>query len=496
MGEQNSYGSAQGINTINPSSYELEVLTIVNNEGDGFDIRETFVRLNLYESITSNFLLGDLSVADATAFLDTAKLFGQESLRLRFRQNDVGGNTTTEDQDTIDQLFRIYKIDDIQRSGDDIQSVRIHFCSPELITSRRKKISQALRGSLSDIATKIAVEHLGIVYEQVDHKLQPYFEAREQSQGDNYHVVIPNWSVNHTINWLCKQAQGDDSTSGIQDSFFFYQTAVGGYRLQSMKTMMGQKYGGGRPFVYAAATMNDGRDENFDSTTSIHGQGRKILNYNVTQHADVFSGIINGLWGSKQTTINNTYKFYTEKTYSFLEKHFGGSKDSIDEHPFVRTLPETLYAGDAVDEKGDVTKQLISTSKPISSYPDSFCMLTSDSSFVNDDKNNIHQADHMTHLGSSQFRNATKQLLEYHTLNAVLSARTDISVGQLINLDIPLPDPGQENDDPVFYNGDHLITEIRWTLTKTECKTNIKCIKDSLLNNMETTIINYGEVEE
>ena len=39
MGEQNSYGSAQGINTINPSSYELEVLTIVNNEGDGFDIR-------------------------------------------------------------------------------------------------------------------------------------------------------------------------------------------------------------------------------------------------------------------------------------------------------------------------------------------------------------------------------------------------------------------------------------------------------------------------
>ena len=30
---------AVSVDSSNPSSYELEVLTLVNNEGDGFDIR-------------------------------------------------------------------------------------------------------------------------------------------------------------------------------------------------------------------------------------------------------------------------------------------------------------------------------------------------------------------------------------------------------------------------------------------------------------------------
>ena len=43
----------------NPLSYELEVLTLVNNEGEGFDIREMMLECNIYEAITSNFLMGE-----------------------------------------------------------------------------------------------------------------------------------------------------------------------------------------------------------------------------------------------------------------------------------------------------------------------------------------------------------------------------------------------------------------------------------------------------
>ena len=204
------------------------------------------------------------------------------------------------------------------------------------------------------------------------------------------------------------------------------------------------------------------------------------------------TGIVTGLFASKQTTIDNTYKFYTEKTYSFLEKHFGGEGDSIDPHAFVRTQKETLYIGSAADE-GDVSIMGSEEGKAISDYSDSMHMLTSDSSFVNDSKDKIHQADHFTHLGSNQFRNAAEQLLNYHTLNVVLSARTDISVGQVINLDIPSVRPGEREVQPKFYNGRHLITEIMWSLTPKECTTNIKCIKDSVLNNIETTEIEYGD---
>ena len=43
--------------------------------------------------------------------------------------------------------------------------------------------------------------------------------------------------------------------------------------------------------------------------------------------------------------------------------------------------------------------------------------------------------------------------------------------------------------------GNHLITEIKWGLTKNELRTNLKVIKDSVINNIETTEIKYGETE-
>ena len=72
------------LDTSSPLSYELEIMSIVNNEGDGFDIREIFQECNIYESIHRNFLLGEVIIADQVGFLENAKLFGQESIRIRF----------------------------------------------------------------------------------------------------------------------------------------------------------------------------------------------------------------------------------------------------------------------------------------------------------------------------------------------------------------------------------------------------------------------------
>ena len=51
---------AVGIDNSKPDSYELEILTIVNNEGEGFDVRDLMIECVLSESIQSNFLQGCL----------------------------------------------------------------------------------------------------------------------------------------------------------------------------------------------------------------------------------------------------------------------------------------------------------------------------------------------------------------------------------------------------------------------------------------------------
>ena len=323
-------------------------------------------------------------------------------------------------------------------------------------------------------------------------QLEPYFETAIHDKNQDTKVVIPNWTINYAINWLCARAQGIDSSSGLQDSFFWYQVANGGYRMHSLASMLNLDYAGGRPFVYTQAGAGDGRDAPSDSTDPENlGMGRRILEYKVNTAANVLQGTTAGLFGSKQLTIDNTYKFYQEKSYNFLEK-FYGSKSAIEEFPFVRTTPEILHIGTAAD-KGDVGIIGSQEGKSIGSYPNAYITLTSDSSFVNDTENNIHQINHKAHLGSRRYRTATKQLLEYYMINLVLSVRTDISCGQLINLDIPLPRSGDERVDPKFYNGKHLITDIKWRLTPTECSLNVKCIKDSVINQIETTKIEYGE---
>lgn len=483
---------ATGTESSNPQSYELEVLTIVNNEGEGFDIRDLMIECSIFESINRNFLLGELIIGDAIALMENAKLFGQESLRIRFKQ-PAGVNDETDEEDLIDQIFRIYKITGVKRINETTQAYKLSFCSPGHIESKRTRISQAFRGSMTDIAAQIAEDHLGIANEVKDKKLESYFEVREKSQGDNYHVLIPNWTVGYAMNYLCASAQGIDSTSGLQDSFFFYQTANGGYRIQSLASMMEQDYAGGRPFVYSEAAREKDPNVPADSTNPDKlGMSRRILNFEVQSAANVLEGTMEGLFGSKQTTVDNTYQFYVEKTYSFLEKFFSGEKQAMHCHPFVRTQPEILHIGTAADE-GDVNIIGSVEGKGIGAYPNAHSILTSDSSFVNDSTDKIHQPNHYTHLGSSQFRAAAKQLLDYYTMNLILATRTDISVGQVINLDIPAARAGEGVVEPKFYNGGHLITELRWTLRGDHCNLNVKCIKDSVLNNIETTEIEYGE---
>lgn len=474
------------------TKYNLEILTIVNNEGEGTDVRDMMLSLELTEEIRTNFLMGKMILADSINLLENAKLFGQESLRLRFSQPSEPGHETHED-DLIDQIFRIYKISNISRLDETTQVYNIFFTANEFIEARRTRISQAFRGSMTDIAAQIAEDKLDIKNKNLGKKLESHFEVREKSQGDKYHVVIPNWSTNYTINWLCSQAQGVSNSSGLQDSYYWYQTANGMWRIQSLASMMKIDYAGGREFVYSQALSGERTTETpIDTTGDEVGIGRRILAYDVSSQANILEATVKGLFGSKQTTIDNTYQFFTEKSYSFLEKFYGGKSEAIEENAFVRIEPEVLHIGEASDG-GEVAISGSKTGKSISSYHDAHVLLTSDSSFVNDDKNNIHQANHETHLGSAQFRTAANELLNYHTLVVVLSTRTDISVGQLINLNIPAVRPGEEDIDPKFYNGKHLITKLHWALSPKVCKLTVTCIKDSVINPIETTTIEYGE---
>ena len=478
-----------------PYAYELEVCTFVNNEGEGFDIRNLVLGIKLHEGITQNFLLGEIVIADATGFLENGKLFGQESLRSRFRQPQGEGLSDIHPNEIIDQVFRIYQVGGIGRIGQSTSTITLRFSSPEFIDAHRIRVSQAYRGSMTDIAGKIAKDHLDILIDQATAKegpkLVPYFQVREKSQDDAFHVVIPNWTVSKSINWLMTNAQGVESQSGLQDSYFFYQTANGGYNMQSLESMMNTTYLSGETFHYAPAaasrqeSVNAPWDEEPAEESDSIGLGRRIMGYKIHKTANVLEGLVSGMFASKQITVDNTYKFYHERSYDYLERFYTNKTHGF---PMIRQQQERVHIGEAAGEEGDVVVSPYKEYKRLTHYSDVYTMLSSDSHSVYDKDNKVTQASHNSHEGADQYRVAAKQMLKYYTMDISLPTRTDISVGQMIDLNIPMTKPGSNDVEAKFHSGLFLITDITWEIGPGGCYTTASVIKDSIINQIETTI--------
>ena len=67
-----------GLDTSNPLSYELEVMTIVNNEGDGFDIREIFVNALEHEQFSTDKTgCKTIEIIGASFLADEPAIFGK-----------------------------------------------------------------------------------------------------------------------------------------------------------------------------------------------------------------------------------------------------------------------------------------------------------------------------------------------------------------------------------------------------------------------------------
>ena len=513
------------VGTDKAFNYNLEVLTLVNNEGEGFDIRRTFLGLELTESITQNFLQGAITINDSTGMIENAKLFGQETLRLRFSSPsipDAEGKDTDPDRDTIDQIFRIYHVGEVQRVGQNTLTYLLRFCAPELIHAKRIRISQAYKGSLIETASKIARDHLGIELSdgaaRADH--MPYFETSIWDKNQDVKVVIPNWTVNYAINWLCKEAQGRDDADALQDTCFFYQTACGGYRIDNLSQMLIPS-AAGTTFYYSIPNIESATEARKDFDTipwdldpklasnksNTIGMGRRIQGYEIGSIANVMEATVEGLFSSKQTTIFTREQYMHETSFNYHQKFFGDDGPmgtATGEHPLVRQEDETLYWGEAAAGDEDVKvhpyPNEVIYGEPISNYKDANQVLTSQTNLVHDVGGTTKSLNNDTHVGTALFRQATEQLIPdlerdgYYTMHLVLPCRTDISTGTIIDVEIPPARPGESKPPaggPNFHTGSHLVTDIEWKLTLTECKVKVSCIKDSLLTKIETAPIYY-----
>ena len=489
-----------------PNSYRIESITISNNEGNSYEVSNLMVEFSISESIYQMFLTGSITLADSANFFNRIGFTGQEYIRIHI--GGIQGNEEIVPADQqIDQVFRIFNVGihsrDIENPTNQLYT--LEFCSPLLYLARTQRISQMYRGKTGDILNKICRDKLlfkgnksnAKVHTPGGKELGNFFSVF-QSEGDETSVLVPNWSVHKTLEWL-RDHTSDDTDVPWGDSYYFYQTAINGFKFHNVESMMKIEYLEGD--VKFAPRMGDGDDDfNYDF---VEGRGNDILSYMKRNTHDVLNNHSEGLYGGAIQVYNPITKTLTTVDSQFTQqfplkegkKKGEYKKNALSVSPNFRLSNESIRIPPdggvgsvletaAVAHKGDSIIE-----NPGASITFDYNTPYSMGQGVNVSGNSAMYGTESTKLN----RDRVERLFESNRMDIQISGRTNISSGMVINIDIKQATPTTIVKDEITHNGRMLVEGITWRGTGDGLETQLTVTSDGHQVNMETHIDHDAE---
>ena len=487
-----------------PNSYRIHSITISNQEGNSYEISNLMQSFSITESIYQMFLTGNITILDDMNVYNRIGFTGQEYIRIHI--SGIQGNEEDPPVDEhIDQIFRIFnvKMQVNTPKNAKLQLYTLEFCSPLLYSARTQRISQAYRGKTGDILNKICKDKLLFTERKKDltgrvkegTELGNFFSVFEHSGTEVIGTVIPNWSVFKTLRYLRdKTTDNNKDSRPWGNSYYFYQTASGGFRFHNVGDMLTNKYL--NDSVTFRPRFSDGdKTLNYDFAD---GTGNDILSYNkedihnvLHSHLDgTYSGIIQ-VFDTKSKTLN-----VIDSQFSQQFPLDGDSKydyKALSVAPSFRTAPEVIKVppdggieGSELDPAvtfGDATKtkSILETQSAITFDYDNPFNFT----------NGVHKSGNMAGSDAPQKfdRDRVERLFENNRVNIQISGRTNISCGMTIMVDIKQPtQTAADVRDELTHNGRLLVEGITFVGTQDGLETQLSCTTDGYQDNMDTFV--------
>ena len=293
-----------------PGTFRVSMATLHHGKPrNEHPIGDFIQRIFLFEDMEKFGLTGWIDMLDTYNLVRNSLILGEELLYLKFETAGIDKAGLSEwPVDFSKQPLQVHTVQNMREAdsnaGASIQSgltYRLHFCSPELLTNDRIRISRPLQATYSDMVKEILEKDL---------KTTKKIEIQETE--DLKHIIVPNMRPFDAIAQIVSSAQLTEqsggkgrqmhkgrkksSTSifkGRQTDFYFWETSRGYKFLPALRPLEHDfmlTIGGAAAQVPYRQTM----------MTSI--------SHAYTGTGDTLSSITNGLWGGKQILYNNTTK--------------------------------------------------------------------------------------------------------------------------------------------------------------------------------------------
>jgi len=249
------------------TQFIINELKIISKFGV-FDLSNIYQELNIFDSIFTPCMSGNILINDAIGLTKELKFDGAEYIKINISKSKENISFLS-----INKTFRIYKQSDRKNNNETSESYVLSFVSEEFVFSEQKKVNQFYTGKYSDAALSILTTYLKVPTDK--------FGIIDDTQGiHNY--IIPLLSPMESMNWLLKRAVNSDNLA----NFVFFENNIG-FNFVSLSTL------------YKIDPIYNINFQPKNVVNNISDEFLGVRNFNFVSSFDLIDNIKNGFFANK-----------------------------------------------------------------------------------------------------------------------------------------------------------------------------------------------------
>lgn len=405
----------------------FEKIQLNTLNGQFANIINQVISIEIYEDLFSPFISMSLVIKESVDYINMFPFIGEEYLEIEIY--------TPMSESPISGKFYIYKITNREMVKDREVVYVLNAISEEYLTDANRKISKTFQGNIGEIAQKI------LTTDGLNTKKKLIVEKTSNSTA----FTANYWNPIKCINYITTTA----INAAKSPSYLFFENR-NGFNFRSIDELLKA------PTYHKFVKDNYNRSIVGNSTTNItdpQEDYKRILDISIPTLTDYMEDIQTGRLKSRLVTHDLVTKQYSVKDYSV-------KKDT--EHQPTLLNPYPSYSKYA-------TSNSISTLIVMPKYYGNFTKFGD-----------------VTNANSVQRRLSFFRNLEKYKVNIQVLGRTDYTVGQVVELNIPRVTQITQDMDPVdmILSGRYLVSAISHIITKESHLCNLEVIKNSVLINL------------
>jgi len=433
---------------------DIEQITIVSSSGQVFNISEIFLECNIYQNIFRHYLECDVAINDAINLQHNIKGDSQQNIPDGFRGNEYLIISYREKTDAADfgqiplkkHIFGIYEISDRERTSEGSEVYVISGISLEAYNTSSQKINKAYGGTKGNNVSKF-IESVVKEYVLDSEAEQVYTQQGfsknveiDETSGLDAHI-IPNWSVDRTIDYFCRQA---DSTDHYP--FYVFYEDSNGYKFKNIPKLIED---GDIDFTYSYYPFN------FDTGNDVENDDQyKIVSFNTIKENNFLENLREGMFKTKSVGIDILRKKKIEKVFDY----------SKEQDKFYLTQGGKY----PVEVNGD----------PVINVDFTKFGHDTDTFFTNDTT-----VTPKTDISLKDRRQSYRKQIFNNIIQVTIPGDSSKNVGELIDLQFYIHNDIEDTKGEIdkTLSGQYLITKVRQQLTAENLNTILECSKDSAI---------------